>query len=416
MFHWKSDEDKFLDGELLFIPEELKDKVENESFRVEKRELIYLVWAVIKSTSPERQRGSWRRVHHQRFNYGSSHFTSREAVLWLAANGFIELDGNNSYYAHPEKGFPKRYRLIHKQTPTLVELENKSLLDGPESYTQNDIPCRYTREVLDQLEVDRDGLKRELRQVIFEYYQLGDFTKNEEKNGQKHENTGENVFSNTEIIEGLYMFGLPLLHLVNRCGAIKRGKKGSRLFSSMTNVKKTFRKYFTLEGEPLIWLDMQAAHPTLLGNLSADQKLVADCISDGFYGRIMEELEVDRETAKKKYMAWAYDVHRPESRMTGIMETYYPQAASYVIKHKQEKYQRFSWEMQRREASIFIDSVYTALAKERVPALSIHDCIGSPPKHRERIKNLILNEMNNRGYTMLIKEEGREEEEPTHTI
>jgi hypothetical protein len=70
----------------------------------------------------------------------------------------------------------------------------------------------------------------------------------------------------------------------------------------------------------------------------------------------------------------------------------------------------------RREASIFIDSVYTALAKERVPALSIHDCIGSPPKHSERIKNLILNEMNNRGYTMILKEEGREDEAPTHTI
>jgi hypothetical protein len=36
--------------------------------------------------------------------------------------------------------------------------------------------------------------------------------------------------------------------------------------------------------------------------------------------------------------------------------------------------------MQRREADIFIDSAYTSLAKQRVPALSIHDCIGPDGK------------------------------------
>lgn len=34
MIYWKSDEDKFLDGELLFVPSALKEKIENENFRL----------------------------------------------------------------------------------------------------------------------------------------------------------------------------------------------------------------------------------------------------------------------------------------------------------------------------------------------------------------------------------------------
>jgi hypothetical protein len=190
-------------------------------------------------------------------------------------------------------------------------------------------------------------------------------------NGTNSRENCENT-EEKEFVKGLYTFGLPLLHLVNKRGAIKRGKKGNRLFSPMTNVKKTFRKFFTLEGEPLVFLDMQAAHPTLLGNISGNQKLVDDCISDGFYGRIMYELGVDRDIAKKRYMTWAYDKHRPES-------------------------------------DIFIDSVYKRLAKDNIPALTIHDCLGTTPDHKDRVKKLLQQEMDNRGYRVEIKEE-------THTI
>ena len=324
MICWKSYEDKFLDGELLFVPSELKEKVEKENFRVEKRELIYLIWAAIKST-PEERRNDWRRVHHARFDYESSNSTNRIALLWLAENGFIELDKDNSYWANPKRGFPKKYRMIQKKQPVLIELENKSLVRGPKPYTQDETCCRYTREILDCLTVDREAVKGELRKTIFEYHQLGDLTRNRpfpEKNRIEQ----EKECVNTEFVEGLYTFGLPLLHLVNRTGSVKRGKKGNRLFSPMTNVKKTFRQYFSLEGEPLTWLDMQAAHPTLLGNLSNDECLINDCLSDEFYGRIMDELGVDRDTAKRRYMAWAYDQHRPDSKLTLMMERHYQTA------------------------------------------------------------------------------------------
>ena len=409
MIYWKSDEDKFLDGELLFVPNALKEKIENENFRIEKRELIYLIWAALKSTPVER-RSDWRRVHHGRFDYESSNTTNRTALLWLADNGFIELDKDNSYWANPDRGFPKKYRVIQKKQPVLVELENKSLVRGPKPYTQDETCCRYTREILGQLTVDRQAVKDELRKTIFEYHQLGDLTRiaafTEEKNSIKQEK-----FINTEFVEGLYTFGLPLLHLVNKTGSIKRGKKGNRLFSPMTNVKKTFRQYFSLEGEPLVWLDMQAAHPTLLGNLSNDQYLINDCLSDEFYGRIMDAFEVDRDEAKRQYMIWAYDQHRPESKMTALMERYYQKAAQYVIENKTGNYRRFSWNMQRMEADIFVDSVYANLASLKIPALTVHDSIGIPNSYAERIKKLLIDELSKRGYRVKIKEET-----PAHTI
>ena len=410
MIYWKSVEDKFLDGELLFVPSELKQKVERENFRVEKRELIYLIWAAIKSTHAE-YRGDWRRVHHARFDYESSNTTNHAALLWLAENGFVELDKDNSYWANPERGFPKKYRVIQKKQPVLVELENKSLVRGPKPYTQDETCCRYTREILDQLTVDREAVKNELRKTIFEYHRLGDLTRNRPFTEEKNRIKQEKECVNTEFVEGLYTFGLPLLHLVNRTGSIKRGKKGNRLFSPMTNVKKTFRQYFSLEGEPLVWLDMQAAHPTLLGNLSNDQYLINDCLSDEFYGRIMDELGVDRDTAKRRYMAWAYDQHRPDSKMTFLMERHYDKAAQYVIENKTGKYRRFSWNMQRMEADIFVDSVYASLASMKIPALTVHDSIGIPVSNAKRIKKLLLDELSKRGYRVKIKEET-----PAHTI
>ena len=194
-------------------------------------------------------------------------------------------------------------------------------------------------------------------------------------------------------------------------GSIKRGKKGNRLFSPMTNVKKTFRQYFSLEGEPLVWLDMQPAHPTLLGNISNDQHLINDCLSDEFYGRIMDELEVDRDTAKRRYMARAYDQHRPESKMTFLMERHYQKAAQYVIEHQTGNYRRFSWNMQRMEADIFVDSVYANLANLKNPALTVHDSVGIPISYAKRIENLLLGELSRRGYRVKIKEET-----PAHTI
>ena len=409
MIFWKSDEDKFLDGELLFVPIALKEKIENENFRVEKRELVYLIWAALKSTPVER-RSDWRRVHHGRFDYESSNSTNRTTLLWLAENGFVELDKDNSYWANPDRGFPKKYRLIQKKQPVLVELENKSLVRGPKPYTQNETCCRYTREILDCLTVDREAVNGELRKTIFEYHRLGDLTRSatftEEKNRIEQEK-----FINTEFVEGLYTFGLPLLHLVNKTGSITRGKKGNRLFSPMTNVKKTFRQYFSLEGEPLVWLDMQAAHPTLLGNISNDECLINDCLSDEFYGRIMDELGVDRDTAKRRYMAWAYDHHRPDSELTFLMERHYDKAAQYVIENKTGNYRRFSWNMQRMEADIFVDSIYANLASMKIPALTVHDSIGIPNSYAERIKKLLLDELSKRGHKVKIKEET-----PSHTI
>jgi len=80
-----------------------------------------------------------------------------------------------------------------------------------------------------------------------------------------------------------------------------------------------------------------------------------------------------------------------------------------VVEQKRANYKRYSWITQREEADIFIDSVYKRLAKDNIPALTIHDCLGTTPDHKDRVKKLLQQEMDNRGYRVEIKEE-------THTI
>ena len=125
----------------------------------------------------------------------------------------------------------------------------------------------------------------------------------------------------------------------------------------------------------------------------------------------MDAHEVERDEAKRQYMIWAYDQHRPESKMTALMERNYLKAAQYVIKNKTGNYRRFSWNMQRMEADIFVDSVYAHLASLRIPALTVHDSVGIPISHAERVKKLLIDELSKRGYKVKIKEET-----PAHTI
>ena len=85
--------------------------------------------------------------------------------------------------------------------------------------------------------------------------------------------------------------------------------------------------------------------------------------------------------------------------------------SQYVIEHKTGNYRRFSWNMQRMEADIFVDSVYANLASLKIPALTVHDSVGIPISHAKRIKKLLLDELSKRGYKVKIKDET-----PAHTI
>ena len=67
--------------------------------------------------------------------------------------------------------------------------------------------------------------------------------------------------------------------------------------------------------------------------------------------------------------------------------------------------------MQRQEADIFIDTVYGQLAKERIPAITVHDCLGTTPEHKQRVRDTLQQELDRRGHRAEIKEE-----ELVHTI
>jgi len=390
-----SPEEQFLQGKLLRIPTALKYAVEKFNFRVEKKELAYLIWSTIKGTKPDPKTG-WRRIHHKRFDFKSGHKTNAAVLQWLEENKFILV--NKSYRNDKDNGFPRGYCLINKSQTELVELQNKSLVDNLNCFTQIDPACKHTRDFLDFLQVDREAIKVDLQNLLR-------YDEKKPKTVKKNKKKTENL----DVAVGLLQIGQPVFELVNKSGRIKRGPKGNRLYNPFVRLKKSLRRFFTYEGEPLVYFDMQAAHPCLLGNFSQDERLVQDCCDDGdsFYQGLLNNLGTDRDTAKRRYNAWAYDQIREKSKVGQYMIDYYPAAATWVNENKkgQNGNKKFCWEMQKKEAEIFVDGIYLAICDKGIPAITIHDGIATLEKNKKQVETIIQTEIKRRDLKIKIKQQ-----------
>ncbi|WP_404309702.1 hypothetical protein [Neorhodopirellula lusitana] len=377
-------ESKFLEGRLLFVPEKLFEEVDSQfnRMRIELRELTCLIWTVIKDAPREHKRSKWKRIHHTSFNFNASTITVRKALQWLVDNEFIEVPpGRQSY----QKGaYSRRFCPVSSETgQVLVELEVKSVLDGIQRFTHDDEACRFTRECLDALQIDKNALKLQLRSVLTDYQ--ASLTK-KRKGGQL---TKE---------RSLFAFGLPLLALHHKCGRVIRGPKGNRLYSPFTGVKKVFRHCFSFNGDTMTIWDAQAAQPCLTANLSGDAKMVTDCCSedDTFYKNVERALSFKdegpaarRKKSKKRYCSYAYDKDRPNSPVEQMMDELYPTAADYIRSKKEGNYKAFSWAQQQEEASIFIDGVFLQMERQGLLGLTLHDGIFCRKEDQQKVKAII---------------------------
>tara|TARA_R110002073_G_scaffold299268_1_gene466197 strand:- start:16710 stop:18041 length:1332 start_codon:yes stop_codon:yes gene_type:complete len=401
-------ERKFLEGRLLFVPQDLVEKVDfpYTGMRVERKELICLIWAVINSAPKEHKRSKWKRIHHNSFNFNASTSTVRRALKDLVAEGFVDVPPGKQSYKKGERS--RSFHLVpNKSDPVLVELETKSVLDGIQRFTQNDDACHYTRRCLDELVIDVNALERQLRSTISNYQNAE--TKNKGKGKGKKLSKERSLFT----------FGLPLLALCHKCGRVIRGPKGNRLYSPFTRVKKDFRHCFSFGGDEMTIWDAQAAQPCLTANLSGDQLMVEDCCSDNdtFYKNVERALQFTgegpaerRKKAKKRYCSYAYDKERPNSPVGQMMEERYETAAKYIRSKKTGNYREFSWAQQQEEAAIFIDRVYQKMSDEGLRGLTLHDGIFCRKEDRQRVREIIETALaeagpSREGYKMKIKEE-----------
>ena len=217
-------------------------------------------------------------------------------------------------------------------------------------------------------------------------------------------------------IDGL---ATPLRELINHRGKIHRGWSGKRLYSSLTQLKKTFRPFLTFNGEPLAGLDMTCAMPCLLAHITNDDHFIDDCLNDVFYDGIADELKVseditfircpiDRKQSKQIFMEYQFG-HNRNARTKGkdayrvqqYIKKKYPKTFRYVYERKKDprpvnknrepEYKKFSHLLQREESSIFVDGVLNEARLNGLYCLTIHDGIWTPQSQQADVFCIVKN-------------------------
>lgn len=200
---------------------------------------------------------------------------------------------------------------------------------------------------------------------------------------------------------------------------VKTGLHLNRIYSPFTNCSRRIRPLFSLAGEEMVCLDLRASQVALLAARYADEKLLADCRYDRFYGGLFEFLKdkdvfrgydpdkktrwgkrkrksrklnkpkepfvpKERDDIKKPFFAWYFGenpskfARKFRKAIDGWMNDNYPVTTQGVAKEKSGKEDgnvHLALELQNIEAAAFCDGAYLDLKRLGIPALLVHDAV-----------------------------------------
>ncbi|PHQ34157.1 hypothetical protein [Rhodopirellula bahusiensis] len=438
--------DDYLAGTILFVPEDLKDRLENEKLDRRRREGYYLTWSVIRNGYFETDESSWRYIHGDNFEkIGSNGTMPHDAKAWLEKNGFIKWD--QSYVAEniatgKNEARPQRYRVHDWGKTTVKRLESKNVISALVRNKPVEPELQYSQHQLDLLTPDVGHLKHIMREVLICNWQGVDIRNavereflfdQIEKSGNSAEKKGKPgeyrtaTFNFSSSLDdwrdsSVQTFGLPVLKLLNRRGIVKRGNSVRRLFSPLTSLMREFRQGFFYAGQPWVNCDLICSQPTLLSYQCGNTQFTADCLDNSFYNKIAESLNVSRDEAKRAYCAFAYGPNRtPKSRnkpalaVQHFMKETYKSAHDHIWNCKRGDHRRFIRSLQDREATIFIDDIYAELRRRRLPVLSIHDSVITTAKNEEEVLSVIKSKLKKEGIEQQVKVERKRRQQETES-
>lgn len=342
----------------IYIPQALLDAAERSFPNIRTVENHLLIWFMIDSWPyADDSRYEWREMSYAMFGaVTKSRNTVSEVLQWLEKEGFIkrrkfQLDDGElvNYFIPNEEACKYRAILDGKLVPYV--LLSKRYWGKIQKSTSADSLCQVTRENL--------GLLSEITTENFEY----------------EDKTAENKKKNRDINSRF--------KLLRNLGWVNRGTNVNRLFSPWVTASSQVRKRFQLDGYDIVSIDLKAAQPTLMATMADDTKLLRDCKADNLYSGIRSLLNIDRDNAKKAFMAYAYGKnrgnwygHQAAYKVQEWMKVRYPKTASFVRKGKTDhNYRELSIALQNKEAELFVDGMLGDLANDGLPALSVHDAI-----------------------------------------
>lgn len=359
--------EKLLSDTALLVPARLHSRVLQEGFRPERQTAIYLIYDLIVRKCGL-MKGKWTHISDHSFgNVVKNHTRKSVEKRWLEENGFIQIkkwiskDGTVRNSRIPGRKC-QAYRVVEQAGESVwVDLWKRTLEWS--STTAPDALCEYTREVLGMIELDTGKVAR----ICF----------------------GEAEFSALPLARRMAaLHWARALHFGT--GAIRRGRRVSRLYSPWTSAPRELRKACFMSGEPIVSIDLQASQPALIGLLAEDDDFLLACFNDELYCTVSDLFGVERDEAKPIVLSYIYGRNRTEAarnKQAYLVQEHvarrFPKTHAFVWDNKLHDHTKFACRLQNLEADLFLGGIFGEMLRRRIPALTVHDSVAVPMSRQE---------------------------------
>ncbi|WP_018968911.1 hypothetical protein [Rubritalea marina] len=190
-----------------------------------------------------------------------------------------------------------------------------------------------------------------------------------------------------------------------------------RVYSAVTNMKKSVRRCLRMNGSPITWVDVKCCQPYLALSYLSDEReyrIWSNMLDRDFYNSILkfnkfyEGLGNDRARMKQLVSAFLagcgdgtskyplgnckYDdpdelTNDEKHAIHQFMKRAFPVFYKEHKKGRKEKHSYLSLALMKLESDVIIDRVLPELDFD---AVTIHDCIGCEPKNADRLKQVMM--------------------------
>lgn len=187
---------------------------------------------------------------------------------------------------------------------------------------------------------------------------------------------------------------------------VKRDPSGWRLHSPVTRLASELRQFLSYNGEPLVGIDCRNSQMTLLAKFALEQSNGAPDAVD-FYevcgrGHFYEEAHhtvyghyptpEERKVFKPKSMGgWLY-AHRGVQRNADLalkLAERWPSVHAAMLAAKANRTRDLPCLMQRREATLWIDTLLPMLERIGCPGVTAHDSVYVPVSRRDEVLTIV---------------------------
>jgi hypothetical protein len=194
-----------------------------------------------------------------------------------------------------------------------------------------------------------------------------------------------------------------------------------RVHTNVTNLRSGLRRFLTLDGKPLVNLDIRNSQPLIFGLIlqrhygpprampDDARRYVELCQQGRFYDVLMAESGIPpdrRATFKRRFFGHVFFCRNlPETEAARLFGTAFPTVYAAVRQEKRRNYADLAKNLQRTESGLMIGGVVARLMREapHVPLLTVHDSILTHAEHAEAVGSIMLQEFAKAGLAPTIR-------------